>query len=88
MAHLHPLEHDVVVYVEQRYEQNRAWLEPDARRFLTFRMRLLYYALGINRPIARTLERTATAATGGWRAQDLPQGWRDFVHMVLFDSLI
>ncbi|KAH7718828.1 hypothetical protein AAVH_13714 [Aphelenchoides avenae] len=83
--HLTQLQRDLVTYVIQQYKQNCAWWEPQYRKDVRFRMWLLFIDIGITRRQAHKIERKATAATGGWSCQGLPQYWRNFAEEWIFN---
>ncbi|KAH7713058.1 hypothetical protein AAVH_19579 [Aphelenchoides avenae] len=86
MAHLPQAQRDVIIWIEQRYQQNRLWWSRDQRRGNLYRMRNYYATLGIDRHQARQWEAAATTAEDGWRTHHIPQVQARAVMRLIFDE--
>lgn len=86
MAQLPQAQQDVVVWIEQRYTQNRLWWSNADRLGNLQRMLDFYTALGITRLQARQWEAAVTAADGGWMAHNIPQAQAQAVMHLIFNE--
>lgn len=81
---LNNAEREMVIFLEQRYQERSAWLSPGERATVLLRLHLFYHTLGINRATAMQMEADYTDAADGWRCLSLPDGVQYQVEQMFF----